>query len=298
MSIQRTIWLGLGVLLVLALLIVGSGGNTISLVDGESAKAVPPLTPSAASSAVQTHVRSRAVAKVSPAPLSATQKRRALFDSPNVLDAVRNAQANGSPDEKGWAAQLLMECYAYIQKEQQLYQSTEAPAVESKRMAAFEALQKRCHGVQELDWAARRAISAELAAAASASTSPLQILKALQDRHERGDTRWNQAESTLVTEALYGNDPLMKRQGFLALLTAIDEKAPGGRERRDGLLFALADRTLNSPLSEFERLQQCAAAAMCGQVEPVPEAIPGRLQSLYEAAFAQRASPEALLAIR
>ena len=295
---RRTIWLALGVLLVLAWFAGGEGGNSNSRVVSESTKLLGPLISSAASSTVQTPVRSSAASKVSPTPPSATQKRRALFDSPNVLDAVRNAQANGSPDEKGWAAQLLMECHAYIQKEPQLYQSTEAPAVESKRMAAFEALQKRCQGVQELDWAARRAITAELAAAASASTSPLQILKALQDRHERGDTRWNQAESTLVTEALYGNDPLMKRQGFLALLTAIDEKAPGGRERRDGLLFALADRTLNSPLSEFERLQQCAAAAMCGQVEPVAEAIPGRLQSLYEAAFAQRASPEALLAIR
>ena len=273
------------------------GTPAIKLIHTTTASPLP-LASSASSVATQRIVAPEASTGLNRRNSSPTEVRAAIFDSPRVLDAVRRVRLKGTPDEKGWAAQLLRECYGYVSKDQQRYLLADVHDVDPRRLAAFGALQERCSGVGELDWATRREITSDLMMFAAASKGDLPSLESLKARHQAGDTRWTQADSKLIANALYGDDALTKREGFLALWTAIDEKAPGGSERRDALLNALANSLLNPPLSEFERLQQCAIAGLCERAGPADASSPGRLQSLYTDAFARRVSPEEILTIR
>ena len=300
---RRAIWLALGAAVGISWMSFGGPRAPSSEAMPETIKQGLPIEAIAAPTAAQSMVPARpkvTAASVLPPPV---EVRRVLYDAPNLFEAVRKARASGSPDEKGWAALLMRECYGYLSKEQhseRVAGLTDSPEVGAQRLAAFDELHKRCDGFNDVSWPARREATAELAAAAHASTSTFHTLTALKARHDRGDTRWNQADSRLVADALYGADPLIKREAFWALYTAIDRNAPGGEERRDALLFALADQMINPPLSTFERLAQCAVAAICSESDLSPSiaVTPNRLQSLYLEAIAQRHSPEVILAIR
>lgn len=263
---------------------------------------VPVVTTAASAAPTAVDRRAPALPVVRPAttPPTPAVVRRNLYDAGSVLDAIKRVRVAGSPDEKLWAAQLIRECAGYQSSEQQVYQmsgSSDVPQLLAQRVEAFEELRRRCEGINGVPVLERREAAAALDAASSASTSVFRALVVLQAKHTGGDTRWNAAESRLVGDAVYSGDPLIKREGFFALMTAIDRDAPGGAERRDALLLALADQTINAPLSEFERLAQCAIASMCGGTTR-QAAVPTRLQSLYLQAFAQRQPPEAILAIR
>ena len=242
-------------------------------------------------------VPAAAVAK----PASLADERQRVYDAPKVLAEVRRVRATGTPDEKEWAAWVFQECYAYSAGGQ-----LELPdglpdamkAVEAQRRAAFAALQQRCRGMEQLDWPTRRAVKQELLDAVGASKSPLHIFRVLQERHKLPDTRWSQQEAEVVAAGLYSDDPLVRREAFWTVYSAIDGKAPGGRERRNALELAAADEFFNKPLSEFERLQQCHTVGWCGQFDPTPAPEASRLERLYSQALARKDKPEALLAIR
>ncbi len=300
---RPAMWLLLGALAVIAWMTFGGPRAPSSAIAPEALKQARPIEPSTAPSAVQSVAPARLKVKAALTPPTAVEVRRALYDAPNIFEAVRKLRASGSPDEKAWAAQLMRECYGYLSKEQHSHRvagSNDSPQVEALRLAAFEELQKRCDGFNDVSWPARREATAELAASSHVSTSTFHALTALQARHALGDTRWNQEESKLVAQALYSGDPLIKREAFWALYTAIDKNGPGGEERREALLSALADQLINRPLSRFEQLAQCAVGAICDEsgLSNSIGATPNRLQGLYLEAFAQRRPPEAILAIR
>ena len=242
---------------------------------------------------------------------TATELRTRLYETSDVLSAAKRTLANGSPDEMVWAADLVRECYGFISQ-----MPPEANAIRGEvsepQKAALEELQKRCSGVKTLNWAQRRQLTAELYEAASRSTSAFGQLRAINKReNSSGDTRWSQPDVALIQSALYGNDIVLQREAFNAMLASIDTAAPGGAERRDALLFSLAPEILNRPLSSFEVLETCALRGNCDPTvaseqhalepltrTPVERSNADLMRARYREAFEKRMPVQDLLSIR
>ncbi len=240
-------------------------------------------------------------------------KRANLYDAPNVLRAVERALASGTPDEKGWAAEVFRECFGYWPNKKFDGLISPDAAVAALQQKAFASLIERCDGVYVTGWEDRKEMLAALRSAAESSTSVYGVLKALQQRHKVGDSRWQPAEANLLATALYGADALLRREALQVLVDAIDKNAPGGSDRYLVLGGIMHKEQIDNSLltSDFERLQLCSFGGMCRgestlpsyhfpNAEPEPEPGPAiqRLFALYQDALSRRLSPAEILAIR
>jgi hypothetical protein len=233
---------------------------------------------------------------------SPTAFRARLWNATDVMESVRAVRVDGSPDEKGWAADLLRECYRFVD------QARPEQYDQPRQREAWDDIVRRCAGVRGVSMEERHAITEELRAAAKSSTSTLHQLQELYERERRyADNRWNNVEAQTITSALHDEDPLVRRAGINLLMEAIDVEAAGGDARREALLFAMAGSMLNQPLSDFERLERCAMLPNCelprDDAETASSGMPdereaARLRAAYSEAFARHMDAFSILAIR
>jgi hypothetical protein len=230
------------------------------------ARAVP-LT-QAAAAAQRTWPSSRVA--LSPADL-----REKVWSASDVLSAVRDAQRNGTPDEKLWAVDAARECWFLVHPAPGL----KALIVTPGQAAAEAELEKRCAGFKTMPRADRQALEKDLRAGAALSTSDYAQIHAIAKDPEH--RQLSDAEMALVENAFYGNDPLLRRDAAHAIVGAIKDQ-----DKSFNMMIALSEET-GTPLSTFEVLLQCRAwAEWCGTQQhaiggPVPEgATPEQLRAI------------------
>jgi hypothetical protein len=202
-----------------------------------------PLTP-AASEARRTWPSSRTA--LSPADL-----HEKVWSAPDVLTAVRDAQRNGTPDEKLWAAEAAHECWFLLHAGKgPLPPPLVLPKPPTPSQASARAeLDVRCSGFKTVPRGDRQALEKELRDGAASSTSDYAQLHAIAQvpwHHPLSDT-----ELALVEQAFYGPDPLLRRDAVYAMAGAIKDQ-----DRTVSMLAALSDAA-TTPLSTFEVLEQC-----------------------------------------
>ncbi len=266
-----------------------------------SVAAVAPPT----SSRPQTAPVSLAVAQL-PAPRpKATDDRRRILDSNDAMATIIEVRAKGNQDEKNWAYTLLTGCNQTLKHKQRPEESEaastpEAIALENKKKHATETLKEKCKGVGILSSEEREKIEAELRESRKDNPS---ILGQLEAAGAGQNTRWNSQQAELISNSLYGDDPIVAKAAFLDLMAAFDRNAPGGGDRLEAFSLALSPVYLNFPLSEWERLQGCRVSGWCDgyyavPVEPQdnPEIV--RLTAAYKAAAAAHVDARGILAIR
>jgi len=233
---------------------------------------------------------------------SATALRARLWDSTDVMQSVRAVRASGSPDEKGWAEDILRECFAFAD------QGRPGQYDKPQQRDAWDELAKRCAGVKGTSRQEISELVQELHAAAKSSTSTLHALNEAYERERQdGGGRWSTREAATITSALHGDDSLVRREAFNLLVAAIDDESENGDVRHEALLSAMADSMLTQPLSNFERLQRCARLPNCelprdggstGYAGMSDDRETARLRTAYAAAFAKHLDAFAILAIR
>lgn len=247
-------------------------------------------------------------------PQPVTDHRRQILDSADVMAAVNAIRLNGTADEKGWAALLLLSCAVYAKpfeqhlKELRAYQASPVAAgsdeLSAKQQRAYETLQERCVGVNDLVQKERVSLLREFRAESAVNPGVIGQLHAIAVNASNGDTRWTPAQADAITEGLYGGDAAVAKEAFLALYSSIDENAPGGRDMRTALLFGMAPTYVNPRLSLFESMDLCVSAGLCGpDNEPEDDGSsysPAelRLMSEYRAAFGAHLDARRILAIR
>jgi uncharacterized membrane protein len=208
------------------------------------------------------------------APLGPQATRAALYDARDIIASIRAVAASGSPDEKGWAATLLMECSTYVDPPSVATPVAWSipgglpapPALNAGQLQAKAEIEKRCIGVKAIPLKDRVALSRSLSGESRASTSDYARIIAAR-RH--GD-RVSADEQRIVTAALYGDDPLLRYEAAQTVIAMIDRRAPGGDERL--LAFAVATNGDNQTpaFSDFEMLQRCAALPRCVVEDAAP----------------------------
>jgi hypothetical protein len=249
-----------------------------------------------------------------PATSSLTDHRRQIFDSPDVMGTIDRLHASGTADEKEWALHLLIGCVQVNARaaapRPDADVSEEGPPVDPGVQAQLKALKKRaadelasrCRGVKAMaNLQDRQALQDDLRAAAVANRSTLGQLEALASNQ---DDRWNSEQARQITESLYSGDPVLARAAFFALLGAMDRDSPGGADRNAAFTAALGPIYAHAPLSDFERLSECAAIGLCRLpsdaedpgVPPNSEVL--RLVQKYRAAVASRLDARSIMAIR
>jgi hypothetical protein len=245
----------------------------------------------AASAAQRTWPSSRTA--LSPADL-----REKVWSASDVLSAVRDAQRNGTPDEKLWAADAARECWFSVRTAPAL----KALALTPDQAAAEAELEKRCAGFKLMPLAGRQALEKDLRAGAALSTSDYAQIHAIAKDPEH--RQLSDAEMAVVENAFYGNDPLLRRDAARAIVGAIKDQ-----DKSFNMMVALSEE-IGTPLSTFEVLEQCLTwAEWCGSRqhaigEPVPEgATPEQLRVLdaanrIRAAVANRMPVRDLIALQ
>lgn len=246
------------------------------------------------------------------------EHRARIFDAPDVFSAIERVRNTGTPDEKRWAADALYACLIYardvskdppeLTKLREVNHAKEDRDVRAKQDAAFAALSERCKGARGLDPFAQATLLKDLQEGADArgpTPTPTQTLTALVGRNSAGDTRRSSAESKILNDALYGDDPLLLRLAFAVIVSSIDMKAPGGAARAGALSASMSWEMVarTGPMSNFEALVQCATTGECenGSTRPPPAGLADpeseRLMAAYREAFAKRLPESQILSI-
>jgi hypothetical protein len=238
-----------------------------------------------------------------------TQDRSRIYDSPNILMTINEVRRSGSQDEKDWAISLLTSCTRLFSKQlqtssepdnpqfQKVASKLDDPKVAEQKKHAAEMLAARCRGIDQLSVEERTALKQALSEGYGRNQSTLGQLHAID-----GD-RWSGEQSKLISESLYGDDPIVARTAFFSLLSAFDSNSPGGLERQRAFTMALGPQFTSVPLSEFERLQGCRSMGWCGsewgaREDANPNSTEVELANKYHAALDAHADARSILAIR
>jgi hypothetical protein len=217
------------------------------------------------------------------APLSPADLHEKVWSAPDVLAAVLEAQRNGTPDEKLFAADAAKTCFALMPVKAIVLPKGMTPLTPTPEQAkARQELDKRCAGFKSMQWPERHALEDELRSASAASTTDFAVVHAIAGKpHQLSD-----AETAVVERAFYSGDPLLRREAAYAIAGAMADQA-----KMVNMLAALYDE-VSTPLSTFEALDACINAADRCAVErhaiepPTPDsATPEQRQAL--AAFAR-----------
>jgi hypothetical protein len=254
-----------------------------------------PLT-QAASDARRTWPSSR----TAPSPADLREK---VWSAPDVLTAVRDAQRQGTPDEKLWAAEAAHECWSLLHAglgplpPPLVLPRPPTPAQASARAE----LDVRCSGFEPMPRGDRQALEKELRDIAASSTSDYAQLHAIAQIP--GYRPLSDAELAVVEQAFYGSDPLLRRDAVYAMAGAIKDQ-----DRMVNMLSALSDEA-TTPLSTFEVLEQCVfMVERCGSqqhaiLDSEPAVTPEQLRQHAEidrirAAVANRIPVAGLIALQ
>ena len=190
--------------------------------------------------------------------LSPADLHEKVWSASDVLQAVLDAQRNGTPDEKLWAADAARGCWFLVHPYTgPLPPGLKTPTLTPDQAAAKGELEKRCAGFKTMPRADRQALEKDLRAGAAFSTSDYAQIHAIAQipwPHPLSD-----AETAVVEQAFYGSDPLLRRDAAYAIAGAIRDQ-----DKMVNMLFALSDE-IGTPLSTFEVLDQCLTwAEWCG----------------------------------
>lgn len=169
-----------------------------------------------------------------------TRAWRRAHESPHILGAIAEILNSGTKDEKEWAVRMLGSCTFVFNGAPPVPGDGQDPSLARMRAAASEQLRDRCSGIDKLSADDRSALRSKLLEGAADNRSVLGQLNSIE-----GD-RWSGDQARLISDSLYNDDPVIAKEGFLALMGAFDDKAPGGRDRRDAFVSALAPDFLNS----------------------------------------------------
>jgi len=246
-------------------------------------------------------------------PQTATEDRRRVFDSPDLMATIDDIRRHGTADERDWATYLLSSCAVRFMPvlppvpdeagAEQPKPASKRPdkELEAQKKRASDALAERCKGVKGLSSDDRAALKRELSEPAAGYGSALRHLHAIAGRD---DGRWSSDEAQLISDSLYSGDPVIAREAFFAMLSAVDWHSPGGKERQAAFMLAAGSIYANAPLSEYERLEGCANMGWCGsrwgadEGYPAPSAAVVQLADKYTAAVKSHMDARGILAIR
>lgn len=248
------------------------------------------------------------VAIVPPAHAADPSQRHAaaharLSDAQDVLAAARAAQATGTADEKGWAAELMSTCHLTA------IANTPAglsPAGLQDWHAAKDDAARRCAGVAALKRPDYDALGEELRDAANASTSELGRLRGIgatpDGLHFRPATP---EELKTLGAALHDDDPLVRYVAANVASGLIEQASD--RTHDLAFLAVAAPAALPASLGKLNALFECLADGWCehthgdalaqGWRTPA-DAAQRRLQRAYADALAQGRSMDEILQIR
>ena len=189
--------------------------------------------------------------------LSPVDMRARIWDATDILAAVLDAQKNGTPDQKLWAADAERSCYIFASLKpapDATGQPTPDYVVGEPARKAWNEMRDRCAGFNAMPWKERRALEKDLRDSAASSTSEFAQLHTLA--LAPAGSPLSDAQMAVVEKALYGDDPLLRREAALAITGAIPDQA-----KRLTMCAALAG-IWPGPLSSFEVLGKCATGIL------------------------------------
>ncbi len=224
-------------------------------------------------------------------------------DAEDVLAAVRSAQASGTDDEKGWAANLLSTCTFAMRAN--LPPGLSAAGRQDWQAAGADA-QRRCAGVIAMKRSDYEALGDELRAAGIASTSEFGRLRRIGATDDGMSFRpATHDELATLTAAVHDDDPVVAIMAANVMSGLIDQAS----DRRHGLAFlaAAVSPALESRAGRLDALFACRVEGWCehthGDVPADAERTPksaddARLQRAYADALARGTAMEDVLKIR
>lgn len=224
-------------------------------------------------------------------------------DADDVLAAVRAAQANGSADEKGWAANLLSTCHftAIANLPAGL-----SPAGVQDWHAAKDEAHRRCAGVAALKRPEYDALGDELRDAGNASTSELGRLRHIGATADGlGFRPATPDELKTLGAALRDDDPEVRVIAANVASGVIEQVSD--RAHSTAFVAVAAPSALPASLGKLDALFECLADGWCehthgdalAQAWRAPaDATQGRLQRAYADALAHGQSMDEILKIR
>ena len=226
-----------------------------------------------------------------------------LGDSQDIYAAVRAVQANGTADEKGWAANSLSTCtFAAIAD---VPRGLSHAGVQDWQAAKAKA-QRRCAGVAAMKRADYEALGDELRAAGVASTSELGRIRWIGATSDGlGFRPATHDELVTLTAAMYDDDPIV---AYIAanVMAGLVEQAVGHTQDLAFLAVAVPSSRL-AVLSQLDALFECLSDGWCEHTQAdtlsdawrtPSDATQVRLQRAYADALAARRSMDDVLKIR
>ena len=234
-------------------------------------------------------------------PVAAAYAR--IDDAEDILAAVRIAQARGSADEKGWAANALATCtFTAIAR---MPDGLSPAGVQDWHAAKAEA-QRRCAGVAAMKRADYEALGDELRAAGISSTSEIGHLRWIGVTPDGlGFQPATSDELKTLAAALHGDDPVIAMTAANTMAGLIEHSA--GRTADLAFLAVSAPPSLMARQGRLHALFACLSDGWCehtqGDVRPTDGRTPGdaaqaRLRRAYADALARGASMADVLEIR
>lgn len=226
-----------------------------------------------------------------------------LDDAPDMLAAIRAAQADGSADEKGWAANALSTCTFITGASTP--DGLSPAGVEDWHAAKAEA-QQRCAGVTAMKRADYEALGDELRAAGIASTSELGHLRWIGATPDGlGFRPATNDELKTLAAALRDDDPVVAYTAANVMSGLIEQVA--GRAGNLAFVAVAAPPSLVARQGRLDALFECLIDGWCEhthgdtlvQAWRTPkDARQARLQRAYADALARGAALEDVLKIR
>ena len=226
-----------------------------------------------------------------------------LNDAQDVYAAVRAVQANGTADEKGWAANALSTCTFTAIANVPVGLSTagvqdwQADKAEAKR---------RCAGVAAMQRADYKALGDELRTAGHASTSELGRLWRIGATSDGLDFRpATHDELATLTAALYDDDTVVRNTAANVMAGLIEQAA--GRTQSLEFLAVAAPSSRIGALGRLDAIFECLTDGWCEHTHgdtlsdtwrTPRDATQTRLQHTYSGALADGRSMDYVLKIR
>lgn len=229
-----------------------------------------------------------------------TSAYQALYDSDDILASVRSILAKGTPDEKGFASQIMRECRVYTAPKP--FAANLLSSEITKRQRAWDQSVASCKGVNDLPVEDRKAMRTKLDESAKTSSSDYAALGKLSSRELDGERRWSSEDAKLVTAYIYSTDRIMREQAINDLIFAIDRDAPGGDARVSALFMVRAEQGTDLDTTNFRQRFGCINFGWCGSEPTIEGNAPLtsealRLKHQYLDAMARHATASELLGI-
>jgi len=231
------------------------------------------------------------------------------MESHDLMKTVAEIRLRGTQDEKEWALAILMTCgqvrsmgippgSGVAASEPAATLPVTSREIARERMQAYQSIMERCKGIDALSSDERRSLQSELLAASASNSSELAKLHSLTSTAE---DRWSDEQATLLSRSFYGGDPVLQREAFFAVQSAIDVNAPGGADRSEAFERAFKSELGLGTLDDLELLTACVMINHCPSSfadQNSSNRSVDRLADEYIGALQARKDVRSLLAIR